>query len=413
MKRIIISLISASVVLAACSRLESSPVVRDGVLSLSSLTVNCDTAVLTRAYASAEDYFLFISDAAGRQVWSGSYDSAVAADTLTLPQGDYVLGARSTMEEVPDAVFGLPVYGAEQEFTIVAGQTTCPDRLVCTLLQAKATVSYDEEFLKCVTGDGSARVCINPSYPLEYPLYYNGGVVAYDNSEGYFKVNNDLNTTMNVTFSGMIDGRRQTMTANLTGIQPRQWCQIRFIRKVDNQGTASFSITIDDYISDSELSVPLTVQSEPVIGEDPLAPKGDGGIRIELAPDCTQFSDLSDINVPGIDKGMDLRLHITVPDGVASMIVNMESTNVSFLDAVELAGGTTLNLLDPKEEQDIVFQIVPFPHGNDLKGKTSIDFDLSAAQEPILAFPGEHTFTIKIMDSRGCSKSVAVTLKVR
>ena len=411
MKRFAEILIFVSLAAVSCSRLESSPLETDGILSFSSLTVDCDTEVLTRA--SEQEFYLFISDRAGNSVWSGTYSSAVAADTISLKQGNYSLAVRSTEEEVPDAAFGLPVYGAETEFSIVAGQTTAPGKITCTLLQAKATVSYDDEFLKTVTGPGTATVCVNPSYPLEYGLEYSNGVVTYDSSEGYFKVNNGINTTMNVSFSGMIDGRRQTMTANLTGIQPRQWCRIKFIRKVDNQGTATFSITIDDYISDSELSVPLTLQPEPAIGDDPKVPKGDGGIKIELAPDCTQFSDLSDIVVPDDGQKMDLRLHITVPDGVASMVVNMASTNSSFIDAVALAGGTTLNLINPSAEQDIVFQIVPFPHGGSLKGQTQLDFDLSAAQEPILAFPGEHTFTIKITDSRGCTNSVAVTMKVR
>lgn len=37
-----------------------------------------------------------------------------------------------------------------------------------------------------------------------------------------------------------------------------------------------------------------------------------------------------------------------------------------------------------------VFDIVPFPHGSELSGKTEIDFDLSGAQTPLLALPG-HT----------------------
>lgn len=411
MKRTAIILIAAMAALA-CSKLESSPVCKDGVLSFSGLTVDCDTEVHTRAATNHSDFHLFITDGAGKPVWDGDYSAALEADTLTLAQGSYTLTVRSSEEEVPPAVFGQPVYGTEDEFNIVAGRTTSLGRLTCTLLQAKATVSYDDEFLKTVTGPGTATVCINPSFPLEYALDYNEGIVTYDNSEGYFAVNNGLKTTMNVTFSGMIDGRRQTMSANLTGIQPRQWCQIRFIRKVDNQGDASFSVSISDYISDSELSVPLTLNAEPVTGDDPRAPKGDGGIKIELAPDCTQFSDLGNIEVPALPQKMDLRLHITVPDGVAAMVVKISSDNRSFIDAVALAGGTTLNLLNPAEEQDIVFQIVPFPHGASLKGQTELDFDLGAAQEPILAFPGKHTFTITITDGHGCSNSVPVVMRV-
>ena len=92
--------------------------------------------------------------------------------------------------------------------------------------------------------------------------------------------------------------------------------------------------------------------------------------------------------------------------------MQMASTSESFISAVALAGGTTLDLINPKEEQGIVFQIVPFPHGSSLSGQTSLLFDLSAAQGPINAFPGRHTFTMEVTDMKGCRASIPVTLVV-
>lgn len=413
-KKLAAAVIAVSLVAAACNKIQPTPLPVEGTLSLAGLTLQCDESLISRAASSAPgSYRLFVRDASGKEVYKGSWSSVSSGDeSISLAAGDYTLEARSTEEEVPASAFGKPVYGATTEFSITAGETTSVGSLTCTLLQAKATVSYDSEFLATVTGDGRAVVSVDPSAPLEYALSYNGGSPSFSSEEGYFAVNNGENTTMNIVFTGSIEGKNQKMVANLVNIAPRQWCHIKFIRKVDSQGTATFGISIIDYVSDSELVVDLEAEQLPVVGEDPRAGKGDGDIRITLAPDCTMFSDLSDIRVPGMQTPMDLRLKVSVPGGVSRMIVDMASTSSAFIDAVALAGGTRLDLLNPAPEQDIVFQIVPFPHGSDLAGKTELEFDLSGAQEPILAFPGVHTFTMKISDMNGCTNSIPVILVV-
>ena len=406
----------ALVILAMCvsCRKIGSEYSREGVLSFEGFDVVCDNEVISRAVSPADgSYVITINDESGKRVVNTTYSEIKAGSgRISLLAGRYVLEVRSSADEVPAAVFGKPVYGCSEEFVISVGETTVLGSLVCTLLQVKATVSYDDSFLEMVTGDGVATVSVNPANALEYKLSYNDGNVGYDDSEGYFAVNNGSKTTMNVIFSGNIEGENRRMVANLTNVSPRQWCQIRFVKKVDTQGNATFSVEIDDYFSDEEIIIPLEVAREETIGVDPEAPRGDGGISVEFMPDCTMFDSLSDIRVPSPDVPMDLRLGINVPDGVGKMVVEMSSTNQSFIEALSLAGGTTLDLLNPTPDQEVVFQIVPFPHGPDLAGRTALIFDLSAAQIPILAFAGEHTFVLKIMDVNGCSKSVPVVLKV-
>ena len=59
-----------------------------------------------------------------------------------------------------------------------------------------------------------------------------------------------------------------------------------------------------------------------------------------------------------------------------------------------------------------VFDIVPFPHGEELLNATVIDFDLSEAQTPLLAFSGTHTFKMNVTDNKGCRKSIEIKLVV-
>ena len=412
-KTSIITLAAIALVAAvSCKKLERTPST-EGILSFENFSVQWDAELVTKASAAPGDYRIFITNAAGTSVLETTYADVLAeGKKVSLPAGNYTLEARSTEDAVPTAAFDTPVYGASTDFTITAGQTTTLGNLTCTLLQVKATVSYDEGFLEMVTGPGKTTVTVNPSAPLEFPLEYTNGTVSYDQRAGYYAVNAGGNATMNIVFSGNISGKSQKMVANLTGVQAKQWRQIRFIKKTDGEGNASFAIEINTYVNDEELVVDLVAASETVIGPDPDAPVGDGGITLAFAEGCTMFNDLDNIVVPAGETGMDLRILVTVPGGVNKFTVEMASTSDAFLASVALAGGTTLDLISPAAEQDIIFQIVPFPHGSDLAGKTSLLFDLSAAQGPINAFPGRHTFTMKITDMNGCSNAVPVTLVV-
>lgn len=410
MKKIFLIAAAALSLFASCRKI-TSETETDGTLSFESFAIDFDGS--TKADAPAPgNYAIVIKNSDGDVVKTTTYSSVKASEgAVSLPAGNYTLEASSSEDPVPAAAFEQPVYGASKDFSITAGQTTQMGVLTCTLLQVKVTVSYDDAFLASVTGAGKTSVAVDPSSPLEFPITYTNGVVTYDQAAGYFAVNNGSKTMMNVVFSGLIDGKSQKMTANLTNVEPRQWRQVKFSKKVDTQGNATFTVSINSYVSDEELVVALVASNEPVIGDDPNAPKGDGGITLGFASGCTMYNDLSNIVVPATGK-MDLRLVATVPGGIKKFIVDMASTSQAFIEAVALAGGTQLDLINPTADQDIVFQIVPFPHGSGLSGKTQVDFDLSGAQEPILLFKGRHTFTMTITDNGGCKKSIPVTLVV-
>jgi hypothetical protein len=64
------------------------------------------------------------------------------------------------------------------------------------------------------------------------------------------------------------------------GIEARQWRQVRFVKKVNEEGNASFEIVIDSYVEDDNLGTEDMTGEESVIAPDPNAPKGDGGIML-------------------------------------------------------------------------------------------------------------------------------------
>lgn len=388
----------------------------EGTLSFKNFALSFDDEVNTKASSAASgNYTILIYNQDGEQHLKTTYSEVKAADNkISLPAGNYTLEARSMEEEVPTAEFEQPVYGARTDFSITAGATTTIEALTCTLLQCKVTIGYNDEFLASVTGDGVASVTVTAGYPLTYEMKYNGesSKPTYEQSAGYFAVNGGDNTTMEVTFKGSIEGKSQKMTKVFTGIKPKQWRQITFVKKVDEQGTATFDIEINAFVADAELNNEV-VGMETIIGEDPAAPKGDGGITMvfDYEAGCdAEFTDLENIMIP--DHAISLKLAATVPDGIKKFTVDIDSTSESFLLAVEAANARSLDLIHPAEGTGIIFQVVPFPHGEELLGQTSIQFDLSAAQEAIITYQGVHTFSMAITDSNGCKKVIPVKMIV-
>lgn len=375
-----------------------------------SLGLSEDLNQITRAAEAADDnYMLFLYDSGSALVWSKNYgDVKAMQDGISLPAGSYTLEVRSTSSAVPAAKFSAPVYGASTSFNIEAAQTTNLGSLTCTLLQCAVSVGYNDSFLASVTGDGAATIEVTSGYPLEYAMSYReSGTPSYERRIGYFAVNNGENTTMTVTYKGSIEGKVQKMTTTISGVKARDWHIITFVKKVAENGDASFGIVIDGLVADAVLDNDV-IASEEGDGSDPNAPTGDGGIS--LVSTCS-YDITAPVVVPSADA-FNLTMQALVPGGTRKFTVLIESTSSTFIDAVEMVGGTTLDLINPSESAMGIFSIVPFPHGSELLGATVIDFDLSAARDPLLAFQGTHTFTMNVTDNNGCKKSIPIVLVV-
>ena len=420
MKRIItLAFLAAAFLAASCTKEKNfnKDKETEGTLSFASFTLEEDQEVITKATAASGNYSIFIYDADDNLKLSTTYSAIKAGgNKVSLTAGKYTLVARSTEEEVPFAAFESPVYGASTEVTVNAGQTTDVGSLTCTLLQCKVTVSYSDDFLEMVTGPGVATVTVTAGHPLDYAMTYANGGASYDSSAGYFAVNSTGNTTMEVTFKGSVEGKSQRMTKTFTGITAKQWRQVRFIKKVDGSGNATFDFVIDSFVNDEDLNNGL-LASENVIGDDPSAPKGDGGISLEFdyANGCdSQFADMSRLVVPTMaERRMSLVFKVNVPNGIKKFVVLIDSSNDAFLNAVAAAEASTLDLINPSEANMMIFDVVPFPHGADMLGQTAMSLNLSASQEAILNFAGTHTFTMVVTDNKGCKNSIPVTMVVR
>ncbi len=412
MKKILFAAASAAMMLfASCQKSAIQNVKGEGFLSFGEFTLGVDETVITKADPAGDNYSINILDAEGNTVKTLTYAQVKENnDLISLSAGSYTLEASSLAGEVPTASWENPIYGTSKQFTIEAGEVTEIGNLTCTLLQCKVTVSYSDDFLAAITGAGTTSVEVTSGYPLDYELNANG---TYDQSAGFFAVGEG--STMTVVFKGNVGGKTAKMTKTFSGIAAKQWRQIKFVQKTNEQGQATFDIVISDLISDETLNNSVNADEE-VIGEDPDAPKGDGGITLDFDYEAGCDSELNDLNnmviVPESERVMSIKLKATVPSGILKFTVDIESTSESFRNALDAAGGASIDLINPSPANDIIFQVVPFPHGAELVGQTEVAFDLSAAQSAITNYPGTHTFVMTIVDQAFCSKKVPVTMIV-
>lgn len=408
-KNIFIALASAMVMLVASCQKPADVINNVGYLSFSEFSLGFDEEVDTKATAASGNYIITILNADEDVVMTKSYSEVKNNDNkLSLAAGTYTLVARSS-DVLPVAEFDTPVYGVSREFTIEAGLETEVGELVCTLLQCKVTVDYSPEFLQAVTGECSTTVEVTSGNGLDFKINADG---SYEDRAGFFQVTGN---TMTVVFKGSIDGKSKSMTKVYSNIAPKQWRKIKFVPKVDEQGNATFDIVINKLIDDAVLNGTASVEEE-ILGEDPAAPKGDGGITLvaDYESGCdADITDLQNIKIyPLSEKDMSIKFKATIPNGVKKFNVNIESTSEEFLAAVDAASARNLNLVNPLEENAVIFTVVPFPHGAELLNQTEVLFDLSAAQDAIIIYKGTHTFTMNIVDNKGCKKSVSVVMLV-
>lgn len=378
---------------------------------------------------------------------------AVKKDGITLPGGEYMLRAQ-TADTIP-MVGDAAVYGIDHFFEITAGDETPLGGLTLNLYkQVKVSVSYNSEFLKSLTenggtttvtidGENFATFNVKPNdYDTDAQYLY----LDLTNEEEEVKqagvsMEITVNVEMNVVEEdGSKSIKTQKMTAAVTGVKPRDWRKIQINKTEIKDGGANFSIVVDDLEVDTELSTDISA-SEGSLGDDPNAPKGDGGIKlINIAglDDDTRDSwnayvtqttakIANDVEIVGVHKDAILVNGLTalifsadVPNEVYNFYVDITSTDVNFNSAVKditvNKDGRIYLTKTESEHKQVVTSLnnlgISFPFPEDVIGKETVSFPLTNAISALSGFKGTHYFTMNVIDNTGCKNTIVLTLKV-
>jgi hypothetical protein len=371
---------------------------KTGTLAFAGLSIGISDesnvpSVETKA-VSTSDFIISIYDSENKLDTSFTYSAMPSK--LILGVGDYTLKVQSK-GTIPAADWDTPVYGASESFSIADGKTTTLGAVTCKLVNIKISVGYNSTMTDLMSSDCKTVVTITEGGSLTY--------VKGETRAGYFA---PKSAVMTVKFSGTVDGSYKTLTKTFSDVSAGQWRKVNFVMTVNPEGTATFTVTIDDWCEEKELSESVSTD-ETVIGDDPTA---GGGTK--PAPSLT--CDDHDLTKPvEMVKGMTFVVNISAPNRIKTFYVDVSSDNPNMIAAFTTVnnGSTTLDLVNPSDQlKDIFDGGLHFPYGGQVYNKKTVPFDLGASQPFIASFTGTHVFTMRVTDQKDQTTTQAVTMHV-
>ena len=460
MKKILISILAVSAVLAGCNNV----LIEDTDTGMGQLALDL----------SASDEFAIVSKASGlrnEDVNEFTIKMVRQSDGLvkefdrfgdmpavfSLPSGNWTLTASSP--ETYPAAFDQPIYGTTHNFDIKVGEVST-EKLTCTLQNIKVSFDLDEAFkseLKDYTitvsnGDAVANKLFWTNVVSEVEDQYTTKDMT---ASGYFTV---APLIIRVDATRKVDNSDAYHEIVLNDLKAKDHVIVKLGAKVTGQ--AQFDIEIDPSVNgkDVETSVPGFNEDAvdgpwdgPVGGGDTGSGdngsgdngsgdngsgdngSGEGGSDDDGSGEDTEnpiklkwdgYDTLPSVTEIADEMSVDLKL--TCPAGIKDFKIKIESETPAFLTLVTLMTSTprTTDSSEPvvvdliNDETAVgTFSGVGLATGDDLKNATEVGFALSGLV-PMIPSAGQadpdtyHTFTLIVKDNNDVQNQWSLTFHV-
>ncbi len=403
-----------------------------GDVSLASIGIDVNNAeIVVRAAVDVSDFQVtIVNKATGAEAASWRY--ADMPEIFTLPVGDYKVNVASHAVQ-PKAAWESPFYSGDKEFSIVANKLTEVGVVTCRLANLKVSIHYSDKLLAALAGnEAKVDVNVNDSDILSF--------VPGETRSGYYEVV-EGNTTLVAEFSGNIGGNVETMRKVYTDdIKPGYHRIITFTVKngpdmPEETGSVNPSgITIDATVTDVDVDGNVVVTEGNLPDDDrPGHEGGDepgpgpvdppvldykytaGDADVAFGSDEVSFTGSQDASLYGPEDGQKrAEVFIKVPEGIAKLLVNIESDVLDEAALVEVGLAKEFDLCDPTQtvNGDLTNSLrnLGFPVGAEVLDKTDLKFDISKFM-PLLCMlgSGTHTFHITVTDNVGHTVATSFT----
>ncbi|MDE6485605.1 MAG: DUF4493 domain-containing protein [Duncaniella sp.] len=388
----------------------------EGAVSLASMTVDVDDdeALVSRAGVSTDAFIVEVLDKKSGAV-KRSYTYGSMPEVVSLAEGDYTVSVRS--HNVKEAEWDAPYYVGQADFSIEVGKITEIGTVTCKFSNIKVTVKYTKELASYMGDDAKVRVIANDHGELDYS--------ATETRAGYFAAV-DGSTTLVAEFSATVKGNAVNALKTFTDVKAGQHYIITFSVK---NGSATLpdefgSIEASGIRIDAEMehetvggNAPAgddnqqgTTQrpgdeewpDEPVTpgpGPDQPGPDDPAEGTITITPD----KKCEDLNLDGgnnkVVDGAFYIVNIHADNGIEHLRVEIASDNSDFMASLDEVGvPTDFDLAELSKEDYENLSSIGLPGNSDVKGKTDVPFDISELVKLLVAFEGEHTFTLTVTD---------------
>lgn len=416
-KNIVKLLLGAALMLGvtACIQKEEVPKT-EGTLNLKSLSVvNDDAAKIitfenSRDGVDVTDYIIEIYNGTATtpvKAWS----FAAMPEIVTLTPGDYRVDVQS--HKVKDAEWDKPYFKGSQSFKVVSGQITDIGEVLCRFASVRVSVAFSDELKELASPD--TKVTVTGAAALNFGLD--------ETRSGYFAVP-EGQSTMIIEFNGTLSGVPTKYRTIFTDVEPGQHRKLSFTTKKNpdipaDGGTINpAGIQLDASMVTETLDGGVIIEES--IIKNPTRPWGDGGSVVTpptpTLPAATfEAIDNPNFNLDGVNTASDsfgnaiVRIHCS--EGVKALEVTIESTSDNFMMALADFGlDRPFDLAKPGALKDALSGL-GLPVEEQVVGQTTVDFNITNFIGMIALYPGDHKFTLKVVDSKGAEAPLVLRFK--
>ena len=409
----------ATFMMSSCSDNWAPSTDEDGVGRLHMEAINVTNAenVINRASVDVSNFIITINNAEGETVKRWKYSEMPEIVTLPVDEGYYIDVISHNQEK---AAWDAPFFkGSSEKFNIVKNQLTNAGTITCKLSNIKVSVRFADDLKNIMEDDCKVTVVANDEGMLEF--------TADETRSGYFQAI-EGSTTLIATFTGTIRGSYEEIRKVYTDVEAGQHRIITYSVKSgdstipDENGNIDISngISVDMSTIDESIDGNVSTDEDIIDGdrpgqEEPINPDPDDPNPDN--PDVDYFTFNTSISLTDINEaleGKDYVVGILSVNPLSNLKVKIESNYLTeeFLASVGLVSEFDLANLTPELESKLGEGGFGFPTGDEVKGNTSVNFDLTPFI-PLLNLsptPNDiHKFHLTVVDDQNNSETVVLT----
>lgn len=356
----------------------------------------------TRASVDINTFDCSVYDESGSLLVTSFKYGSRPADVIELEAGKYIF--KMCSGEVNQAAFDAPQYGLTEPFTIIRKETTSLTNLVCTLQNIQASISYSADLRAALSDDTTATLTVGSS----------SLVFGVDETRsGYFKAEKALND-IDVLVKGMYtqEGKEPAafeFTTTIKDVKAGQHSDIQLYIEYSGEGNISISVTIDGWVVDENIVFDLAqlISEDTMVDDDdkPTVVLVGGDIDSELLLAQTDFDNSGNCTKNVI-------VDITTQSTIASLVTNISSTNAEMIASLSEYGlGTSLDLCNAGAASGAL-KLMGLPVNDQVLGKQSVSYDITAQMKLLKEFVGTHTFAFTVTDAQGGATEKALVIVI-
>ncbi len=396
---------------------DEQPSAECGYLSLAALDVECrvhhkpveggkpEAELGTRTRTDEVDIDSFdcsIVDEAGEVLHSFKY-GARPTENIEMERGRYIF--RMSSGEVAGVEWESPVYGCEEPFVINSKATTSLANIICTMRNIQVSVSCTADLRRQLSDDTTTTVSIEP----------NSQVFGIDETRSAFFPATNAKNTIHVAVKGLYtpEGKDTAsafdLTADIEGVKAGEYSDITLLVEYSDEGVISLRTTIRNWVEDDEIVCDFSsVLFETFIDEVDNKPE-----IVWVGNDIDTALTLSDDKFDERGNYTDnLYIDIEAKNLLASLVVEIESTNGDFASALAAAGLSSAIDMCAAGEAAAALKLLGYPVNEQVLEQERVEFDLGAQMKQLRGFPGTHSFKITARDGRGGVTEKCLTVVV-